>query len=214
MLAITAMSAFAAPIYMSFEGTVDNSNAPGIAVGQTVHYVLAVDHATDGYYVYNGNVYPEADYWYFSDYVDFFSSELVGGDIITADTPGAPYSYAWHYGYSYPLAGTKNSFISGSNSDPSGIDVLSISSSNSLIEEWAVGQIFQGVNYTYSNSRTIEATSILALVDISDVNPLAVTLPGSAPEAVPETSTLALFGVGVLGLGFSQVRRARKPRKV
>jgi hypothetical protein len=202
MVAFTTLSALASPIYYSFQGPVGFSNAPGIATGQTVHYVFTVDQDLNGYYTYNGASVPQTDYVYGGNLVDYFASDAVGGDIIATDNPNPPYAYEWHYGYSYLYAGSKYSYLSGSNNDPSGIDAVWVDGSGFLLDEWQVGQTFQGSNTTYSDAGLLEVNSTLTLTAISPENPL---LAG----AVPEPATLALFGAGILGLGLL----ARKPRK-
>jgi hypothetical protein len=205
----------ATPVYYSFQGEVVYSTLPEYALGRTVSYTFLVDQEVDGYEVDGqGGVIPLADDIEAVDWFRLsFLSSYVGGDAIMMDNPNSNTKMSEHDGVDQ-VQYHPNYFsaLNGSNSDPSGFDVLSIYSVDTRINDWFVGQKLLAENFVQNEEGVDNSSysSSLTLTGITCYNPLAVT-------AVPEPGTLALFGFGALGLGFLfRPRRSRgrfQPRR-
>ena len=192
----------AVPLYYSFSGEVVYSNIASRVPGQTVNYTFLVDRAVHGHTldgsgaasVINDDI----------EAVDFFRlsflSQYIGGDALTTDNPASPIKESSFAGVDQVHEGEIFSAVRGSNPDPSGFDLIDIFSEDARIGDWTVGQKLRGENFVENaeGAENSDYTSQLTLVGISDINPF---------PTVPEPSALALFGFGVLGMGFLARRR-------
>jgi PEP-CTERM motif len=200
MFAFTALTAVASPMFYSFEGTVASATSAGFSVGQAVRYAFVVDRAVDGYYSINGSSIAWTSYSDGYGLHERFSAQYLGGDAITTDLP-KDLQVEFNLGFSETYYAGVQSGLDGSNADHSGYDNIAVFSYTSLIQNWVVGQSFFGSDETYGNGGYSEyVKSNLILTSISDTNPIG---------AVPEPSTLALMGLGMLGMGLAARKRRR-----
>jgi hypothetical protein len=199
LLAVTAISATAAPVYYGFEGVVTVSTIAGLSNGQTVHYSFVADRSLDAYHTQAGlpTIYEDVvapDY-----YFDYFYCEYLGGDAVAIDPPSlynGTLDYNVGYSQAYPGGGT--SILTGSNGDLSGYDYVYAFTRAGIIEDWYVGQTFEGYNVIVGDAGVYDAFSTLTLVSITDTNPIG---------AVPEPSTVALMALGIAGSGLAARKR-------
>jgi PEP-CTERM motif len=228
---LCAGQVYASPVYYTFNGNVtrvgasfhDEFSVPfnDYSVGQSVTYTFMIDLAGVGYSTSHMQSYDgfhdettnlsdinsgDGVIW------DYFLSEYVGGDAMTADAPSSADQSTSHFGLNENAYGTFYSSITGSNLDPTGIDFISIGANYRDVNTWAVGQTgFGGDNTTYAlayysgRGITRSVGSSLTLTDISDINPYA----SSSPASVPEPSSLVFVGVGLFGLVFYRMRQKR-----
>jgi hypothetical protein len=196
-LLLAASMASATPVYYTFAGTVTTSNASaaGYGTGTAISYTFMVDLDAQGYIKQYGVPYEFQDVSDANGTIDHFLVEYVGGSALLTDyNPGSPLEF--HRGYSQNYMTSFNSLLAGSNSDPAGADNITVSR-NGTFDLWYEGMTgFQSSN----TNRQYNIAGAMTLVDISDVNPYA---------AVPEPTTFAMMGLGLLGLGIS-VRKRRK----
>lgn len=194
---LAASMASATPVYYTFTGAITSINAPQgeYAVGNPLSYTFMVDLDAQGYIKQYGSLFYFQDASDANGTVDYFLVEYVGGNALPTDyNPGNPIEF--HRGISQNYFGTANAILAGSNFDPAGGDNINLSHGGTF-DTWYEGQTgFYSTNY----NRQISLAGAMTLVDISTVNPYA---------AVPEPSTVAMIGLGMLGLGFG----ARKRRK-
>jgi hypothetical protein len=96
--------------------------------------------------------------------------------------------------------------LRGSNSDPSGSDMIEISSAEAFPENWQVGQQFVAEDVIFNGPGEMNSSQsgFVTLTGIGSDNPFEV-------QSVPEPSAYALFGLGLLGLCFSL--RGERPRR-
>jgi hypothetical protein len=189
-----------APIYYYFTGTVTESNASAYAVGSSVSYQYLVDPDTAGYITENGNTQHMGSSLNRTD----FYARYVSGDAIATDVP---YVVTWSYNltdYFHSSTLTYTSF-EGSNSDPSGADGIIVKGYYAFPDITADPSLtFQGHNYVSSLVKDADGRRITTRV-LSD---LSLVYIGSVPMseapgpvgAVPEPTTLALAGMGMVGL--------------
>jgi hypothetical protein len=189
--------AFAVPVYYSFSGEVVYSTAPGYELGRTVNYTFLVDRDRQGYIVEgNGDVQPQFDDIESVDYFrKYFYAAYIGGDAMTADNPDAFLKESAYYGMDLLRYDESFSALRGSNADMRGFDLVDIEGDGLRFGDWAVGTHLIGENFLTNPDGELNTTysSTLTLTAITDYNPIAVA-------NVPEPSTLALFGAGLLGL--------------
>lgn len=216
MKSIFSISAFAllaglqipqcSPIYYCFTGTVTGSDTSAHPVGSTVTYQFMVNPDTAGYVTENGNTQhiPSVGP------LEVFYARYVSGDALSNDSP---YRATWsenlvenYFGYDPPLT-----IFEGSNSDPSGLDGIHVLGYYAF-PDWAVdpSMIFKGENTVATldkdadgRERYIRVHSDLSLVYIG-----SVPMDSDPVGAVPEPTTLALAGMGLLGL-LATARRKR-----
>jgi hypothetical protein len=194
----------ASPLYYTFTGAVSGyyTDGPGgfysetsnnFSLGQEVSFVFMVDADLPGYSTYAGNQYNLSD----DDWGHYFYSTYAGGSAVAIDPattigPGSSY-------FAYSAA--NQSGVTGSNGDLTGYDNVRVDNYNRAFSQWTTGMAgFAGQNIIFSGSGTREFNYFsLTLSGISDTRP--------ATEAVPEPGTLALLGLGCLGLAAARKRR-------
>ncbi|HKP97532.1 MAG TPA: PEP-CTERM sorting domain-containing protein [Fibrobacteria bacterium] len=185
---ILAVSSMAAPMYYTFSGVVISSDYDGIGAGKNVSYTFRADLDETGY-VNHGVL--GSDYADDAPNFDYFLTDYLSGDAIPTDYIGAGV-IDYHLGAD--VESTHFTSIYGSNSDLSGYDFLNLTTGNGLLFELLVGQQVDGLNFGGSAiDNTLGATvySDLILTYKSD----------QALGAVPEPTTLVIFGSGLLVLG-------------
>jgi hypothetical protein len=196
-LLLAASLASATPVYYTFAGTVVTTNASqiGYGFGTAISYTFMVDLDAQGYIKQYGSPFAFQDASDANGFIDYFLVEYVGGSALTTDyNPGNPLEF--HRGYSQNYNTSVNSTLAGSNFDPAGADNITVSR-NGTFDTWYEGQ----TGFTSSNyNRQYTINGAMTLVDISDVNPYA---------AVPEPSTVAMMGLGLIGMG-AAFRKRRK----
>ena len=193
------------PLYYSFSGEVIYSTLPEYPLGRSVSYVFLVDREAQGYFVDGAGIahvmdddYETADY-----YRDYFLAEYLGGDIIPWDDPASSIRESSHYGMDIRRYDELYSTVRGSNADLAGFDLLDIWSYGARFDDWTVGSGILGENFvSRGGAPNSSYSSSLTLASISAENPLEMS-------TVPEPSAIALFSLGLLGLGFSLRRRRR-----
>lgn len=199
----------AVPLYYSFAGQVVYSTLSDYPLGTDVTYVFRVDRDATGYTVDGqGQVQPLGDDIEQPDYFrKYFLAQYVGGSAVPWDNPASEYHESDDYGmeimrYENEIYGS----LRGSNSDPSGWDMLEISSSDAFPENWQVGQRFVAEDVVFNGPGEMNSSqsAFVTLTGIGADNPFEV-------QSVPEPSAYALFGLGLLGLCFSL--RGARPRR-
>jgi hypothetical protein len=182
-----------APIYYCFTGTVTESDTSAYAVGSAVSYQFLVDPDTAGYVTENGNTQhiPSVGP------LEVFYARYISGDALAGDLP---YRATWsenlvenYFGYDPPLT-----IFEGSNRDPSGLDAIHVSGFYAF-PDWAAdpSMTFRGENTVASMALDADGREIYIRIK-SD---LSLVYVGSVPMgSVPEPTTLALAGMGLLGL--------------
>lgn len=207
-LAISAVLLFAAraqavPLYYTFSGEVVYSTMPEYPLGRSVTYVFLVDRDAQGYVVDGaGTISMMDDYFEAPDYYqDFFLAEYVGGDIIPRDNPASLTFQSSHYGMDIRRYDELFSAVRGSNGDPAGFDLLDIWADGSLFGDWTEGRSVLGENFVSAGGAPNDSySSTLVLTSIDTQNPFET-------GAVPEPSAIALFALGLLGIGLSLRKR-------
>jgi hypothetical protein len=191
----------AVPLYYSFAGQVVYSTLSGYPLGADVTYVFRVDTGAPGYTVDgSGQARTLSDEIEGPDFFQkYFLADYVGGSALAADNPASEEKESFHYGMD--LMGYEDgpfSALRGSNSDPRGMDLLDIWSTEGFFADWHVGQSFLGENLVVNAPGELNSSysSSLVLTSIGAENPLEVA-------AVPEPSAYALFVLGLLGLCLS-----------
>jgi hypothetical protein len=201
LLLIAAVRPQAVPLYYSFAGQVVYTTLSDHPLGMDVSYVFRVDRDATGYTVDGqGQTQTLGDYVEQPDYfTKYFLADYVGGSILPQDNPASEYKESSHYGMD--IMRYENEIFSalrGSNSDGSGFDLLDIWSADALFEDWQVGKHVLGENFVANGSGepNDSYSSSLVLASIDARNPFE-------PQSVPEPSSYALFGLGILGLCLS-----------
>jgi hypothetical protein len=159
--------------------------------------VFLIDTDLSGYNTYAGTQSNLVD----DGWGDYFYSTYVGGSAVATDPattigPGSSY-----FGYT----ASSQSGVTGSNGDLSGYDIVRADHYSRNLSQWTVGTTgFIGQNIVFSGSGYREFNSFsLTLTGISDTRP-------AAPGPVPEPGTLALMGLGCLGLAAARKVRGRR----
>lgn len=186
----------AIPLYYMFQGHVVHSTVPTHSLGQAVDYTFLVDRDRDGQTMDEaGNLRDIPDFFEAVDWysLSFFAS-YVGGSALPSDNPASPFNESCFCGIDQLHNDEIFSALRGSNTDPSGFDLIDIFSTEAAFGDWAVGQTLRAENFVMNAPGELNSTysSILTITGITDANPIA---------AVPEPSTFAFFGLGLLGLG-------------
>jgi hypothetical protein len=184
-------------VYYTFAGAITSTNLPQGAypVGTPISYTFMVDLDAAGFILQYGSPTYFQDVADANGTIDHFLVEYVGGTALPTDyNPGNPIEF--HRGYSQNYFGTNNAALVASNSDPAGGDNITITR-NGTLGTWYEGQ----TGFTSSNfNRQYNLAGAVTLVDISTTNPYA---------AVPEPSTVAMMGFGLLGLGLAVRKRGK-----
>lgn len=203
-----AGAASASPVYYTFTGTVSGyyTDGPGgyysetsnnFSLGQDVSFTFMIDADLPGYTTYGGYQYPLSD----DGWGHYFYSTYVGGSAVAVDpaTTIGPGSSDFAY------TAANQSGVTGSNGDPTGYEMVRADNYGHTFSQWTTGMGgFNGQNIVFSGAGTREFNYFaLTLTGISDIRPAT----GPAPGPVPEPSTLALMGLGCLGLAAARKRR-------
>ncbi len=215
------------PIYYQFKGVVTESNVADRAVGSEVRYVFVMDFQRLGLTVTVNNVqYPE--FWQrgtfympaggtFTSTGDVlardWAAEFAGGDVLPVSQTNEKHSGGHFFAYDYLQYGRINSGISTDYGDPLNKGRVSVRNTGShaldrkfipdgidtaRVPLWHVGQSdFFGTN---ANGGGDIVKTRLTLWSISMDNPV---------PAVPEPSTVALMGLGLVGV-FAAHRKSKK----
>jgi hypothetical protein len=205
-VALAPERAAAVPLYYSFDGEVVYSTVASHALGQSVHYVFLVDYDRDGYFVDgDGNIMMDGDYVEAPDYFrNSFYSEYIGGDALLEDNPLSELKETCYCGLDIRRYDEIFGAVRGSNFDPRGFDLIDVFSYEARFPDWAVGQNVIAENLVANGFTTPNSSysSLMTLTAITDENPMGT---------VPEPSILAMFGLGLLGLGLAANRHPRRP---
>ncbi len=211
-LAFFSLNGFASPLYLTFEGKVNQFlgsvseatnytnglvgyiNDSGVYIDSDVVFVLMIDQERQAYVTHKPGV--EDLVTNFNDgvfggtYWDFFYAELLSGAIIDG------YVNEGNYGSSQHLNQTAGYFT-----DFNVGRFLNIRIEDKLINQLLVGDSFL-FNYSFDDfdvddSKVGVLRGNVVLVDISDVNP------------IPEPSIIVLLSAGMVGLCFACRRKLR-----
>lgn len=203
LLSLTGIAS-ASPVYYTFEGAVSNAYTDGpngyysptsthFTAGQAVSFTFMADLDLSGYSTYSGNISAMTD----DGWGHYFYSDYLGGSGIATDMP-THLNGTSNFGYT----AASQSGLVASNDDLTGFDVLRVDRYNRTIYDWTQGMTgFNGQHVMFNGSYREFNNFNLTLTSISDTRP--------STEAVPEPTTLALAGLGLLGLAM----RARKRKQ-
>jgi hypothetical protein len=165
-----------------------------IQTGDAVTYTFMVDLDQTGYFTHNGQQ-TVIDGTFLADYIS-------GTAIPTDNEPYTGQTASTNWGLDSKT--DPYSFLHGSNDDQTGWDIVSVYGLDN-IANWGSDPniVFTGYNaIIWGTDQFINVSSDLTLSSISN------TAPGTAPGAVPEPGTIALFSLGLIGLAVF-VRRAK-----
>jgi hypothetical protein len=197
-----AASTIAAPVYLTFEGTISDSYSNAELIGPatgTATLVLLADFEASGYYTQNGVVYDLAGY---SGYgYSYFLSDYVSGPAFEGGL-GNPYDQTLHYGVDltqyYGYGGYE--FVVSTYSQANAYNQIVLYDFYNSLTSVEVGQNYLGSGYAYDGTNSAYWNGSFVLTNISDVG----------PASVPEPGTMALLGLGLLGI----VGAARKSKSL
>jgi hypothetical protein len=186
---------FATPMYYTFDGTItitgSSSNLEGTMydLGSSVTYTFLVDFDADGFAQAGGVTYETADQYTSPDsYKDYFFTDYVGGSALQEQY------LDWdelNYGRSSNTSGLTN-LVYGEVTGGSNIRI----GKTKVVQDWIVGDLMSGIQEWGDGTKSGTYYNFDAyLTSISNINPYA---------RVPEPSTIALLGLGLIGIRIAQ----------
>ncbi len=201
-----ALSAYATPVYLTFEGDITSSNSSSTITSPSAGaatIVIMADLAAPGHKIVNGTNVDMSSYNQ-PGYYNYFQADYVSSPTFTGGA-GNVINYDYSYGFEVDPAyyGEQGYIFVVSPTDQSTFyNYVEITNVSSGYTSFSVGQTYTGEGYAQDyTSNGSKWLGTFTLTDISD----------TSPAAVPEPGTLALFGMGMIGLaGAARWRKTRK----